>query len=117
MAIDWSRKVASANRMLNKYGSARTLIKRVKSGDPAKPVITDLPVPCVGIEFDATTEDIDGTTVLMGDKLAYVAPSLTTEAVKGDSFIDKLGVRYRIEKVEKLAPDGVVLLWTYLLRK
>lgn len=117
MAIDWSRKVQSATRMLAKYGSARTLVKKKQTGDPARPTLADDPYPCIGIEFDIETAQVDGKNVLVGDKLAYVSPALTVEAVKGDSYLDKDGTKWEIQKVEKLAPDGTVLLWTYLLRK
>lgn len=115
--MDYSRKVASANRMIAKYGSARTLVKVVQSGDPARPTIDRPQFACIGVDFDVTNEDIDGKTVLAGDRLAYVAPSLTTEAFTGDTYLDKDGVPYKITKVEKLAPDGTVLLWTFWLRK
>lgn len=115
--IDYQRFANSAIKLINKAGSSRQLVKRVQSGDPSRPTITEVQFPCVGVEFDVTTEQVDGKTVLFGDRLAYVAPSLEEEANTGDFYIDKGGVRFYIFKVEKICPDGKVLLWTYWLRK
>lgn len=115
--FDYARAAAAAARLINKAGGSRQLIKKVQSGDPAKPTITDTPFACMGVEFDMTTEEIDGTTVLLGDKKAYVSPELTEEAVVGNRYVGGDGVSYQIKRVEKLAPNGVVLLWTFLIRK
>lgn len=117
--VDYAKKAATANRMIAKYGSGRTLQRKITDRtNPARPVVTTENVPCIGIEFDATTDQVNGETVLVGDKLAYVAPSLLVAAIANrDFYIDKEGVSYTITKVEKLAPDGVVVLWTFWLRK
>lgn len=115
--IDYSRAAQSAVRLLKKAGSERTLLRKIKSGDPARPTIVEQPYTCIGIELDATTEQIDGKTVLLGDKVAYVAPSLIETAQVGDCLLCKNGVKYTIYKVEELNPDGVLLLWTFWMRK
>lgn len=115
--VNYDRFIASANRMIGKAGSARTLVRRTTSGDPAKPQIVEVQHSCIGVEFDIETKFVDGKTILLGDKMAYVAPSLTVAALAGDKYIDKEGVSYRIYKVDKIAPDGKVVLWTYWMRK
>jgi hypothetical protein len=114
--FDYQRAADAANRLLNKAGGPRQVIKKVQSGDPAKPTITDVPFDCIGVEFDVETKEIDGTTVLIGDKKAFVSPALAEEAKVGDRYVGG-GVSYQIKKVDKLAPNGIVLLWTYLIRK
>ncbi|QWY83349.1 putative structural protein [Rhizobium phage RHph_X3_2] len=114
--FNYARAADAANRLINKAGGARQLVKKVQSGDPAKPTITDTPFACVGVEFDVETKEIDGKTVLLGDKKAFVSPALAEEAKPGDRYVVG-GATYQIVRVEKLAPNGVVLLWTFLIRK
>lgn len=115
--FNYARAADAANRLITKAGGPRQLIKKVQSGDPAKPTITDVPFACIGVEFDVETVEIDGSTVLIGDKKAFVSPSLAEEAVVGNRYVGGDGVSYQIKKVDKLAPNGIVLLWTYLIRK
>jgi hypothetical protein len=115
--FNYARAADAAARLIAKAGGARTLVKKVQSGDPAKPTITDTPFACTGVEFDVETKEIDGTTVLLGDKKAFVSPTLTEEALPGNRYVGGDGVSYQIKRVEKLAPNGIVLLWTFLIRK
>ena len=115
MSDVYARQRASAQRLIGKFGQDMVLtLKAAGSGYDASTstVVSGAPtvVTVRGVAFDCTEREIDGTTILQGDKnvtLPAVA-GLPTPNV-GDSIAIQ-GVAFRIEFSSPLSPSGAPIL-------
>lgn len=114
--FDYSRSVATATRMLQRYGSAAT-IKRETAGayNPATgaATVTVAELATTAVVFDYPQKYIDGTLILQGDKQAYIAPG---EVLKQGDKLAWLATDYRIVSFKEINPAGTVVLYEAQLR-
>lgn len=114
MANQFTSQRAASSRLLAKFGQPMVL-KGAGSADydPATGSALAAAVSGstrMGAAFDCTEREIDGTTILMGDKNVTLAYMLgTAEPVVGD-VLSFGGKDHRIMFVDALAPSGVAIL-------
>lgn len=116
--FDYTRSVATADRLIAKFGQAGTLRRSTSTG-PAYNPTAGVPAdhPCTFVVDAFKNNEVDGSRVLASDKkilLAKDGPAIEPSAS------DKLligGVVHTIVNVEPLAPGGVVVMWTLQCRR
>lgn len=118
--FDYSRSLASATRMIARYGKAGFIRRPGAVTGPAyDPTIgepTDHPARFVVTDY--ATKDIDGTRVLATDKKVMVSVgSLTIAPTTSDRLVDAGGIVYNIEAVNPVEPGDTVLLYWIQARK
>ena len=119
MAFDYSRPLATANRLIERYGQ----LGAVRStGEPTGPEYDptpgadiDYPARFVIVAFDA--KEIDGTRVLSSDVKVLMAPGdLLNPPTTNDRLIAADG-EYAIVNVTTLAPADIAVLYTLQCRR
>lgn len=117
-AFDYSRPLATANRLLSRFGQAAVLIRYAPGGgpqhNPGPPTPTNHACTIVVDTYRAF--EIDGTMILAGDKKVLL--SVEGLAIT-PTTADKLqigGVAHTIINVETLSPGGTTLLYTLQVR-
>lgn len=120
-AFDYSRPLATANRLIERYGQLgairRTGAATGPEFDPTPGAEVDHPARFVLVGFEA--DEIDGTRVLMTDKKALMAPgSLTIEPTSNDHLVESDGSVWNIiPPVQTLRPAETTLLYTLQVRR
>lgn len=119
-AFDYSRPLASANRMIERYGQLGSISRPdvPEEGDfdpdPGEPTLE--PARFVITSFDA--KEIDGTRVLATDKKALVAPgSLTQDPDNTCLLVEADATSWNIVAVDTLRPAETTLLYTLQVRR
>lgn len=116
--MNWNEMVLVADEIIAEFGQLVT-IKQVAQGeyDPATSLITNTTTNIVskGVIFDYGEKDINGTTILKGDKKLYVTANGVTNITTNDTVI--VGTQeYHITDVMQTSPAGVNLLWELKVR-
>jgi hypothetical protein len=116
--MNWSELVITADELIKEFGQPMT-IKRVTQGeyDPATSLVTNVTtnIGTTGVIFDFGESDINGTTILKGDKKVYVTANGVTSIMTNDSIM--IGTQeYHITDVTQTSPAGVNLLWELKVR-
>jgi hypothetical protein len=119
-AFDYSRPLATANQLIERYGqlgAVETPGERMGPAyDPGEPVPTSTPARFVIVGFEA--KEIDGSRVLATDKKALVAPGvLTADPTPADRLVEANGVSWSIVGVDTLRPAETTLLFTLQVRR
>jgi predicted peptidase len=116
----YTRSIASALRMLRKYGQFMTLTQRTTGAyNPATATasVTESGQTVTGAVFDYPTKQIDGTLILRGDKQVIVAASgLTVTPAPGMKLTDVNGDVFEVIAAEALAPAGEAVIHTLQVR-
>lgn len=109
--FNYARSVATANRLIDKFGQTGAIRRTETSGDPWNPGTSDTDYPCILVALDYDQKDIDGTLIKSTDKKVYVAtkgltiqPTTTDKAIIG-------GVVSSILQAKPLNPAGIVVYW------
>lgn len=119
-AFDYARPLATANRLITRYGQLGAIRRTPQTGTSYNPTAgtpVDHPARFVITEFDR--DEIDGSRVLMTDKKALVAPgSLTIDPTPSDHLVEADGTVWNIvPPVQTLRPKDTTLLHTLQVRK
>jgi hypothetical protein len=119
-AFDYSRPLAAANRMIERYGQLGAIlfpdVPEEGDFDPEPGEPDSQPARFVIVGFDA--KEIDGTRVLATDKKALVAPgSLTLAPDNTGQLVEADGTPWNIVAVDTLRPAETTLLWTLQIRR
>lgn len=120
-AFDYRRPLATANRLIERYGQLgairRTGAPTGPDYDPTPGASVDHPARFVMIDF--TASEIDGTRILSTDKKALVSPgSLTIEPTTSDHLVEADGTVWNIiPPVQTLRPAETTLLFTLQCRR
>lgn len=115
----YDRQVATAKKLIKKYGSIEIFRQIRDVADPEKPweddgkVTTDTPVYMVFINDSTSLAEVfaaylAGTTIADGSTVVYIA-DFGLQPTNKDVLI-KDGVEYRIESVETLKPATQTIL-------
>ena len=119
-AFDYSRPLATANRLIERYGQLGAVQTPGQplgpSYDPGEPVPVTTPARFVIVGFEA--KEIDCTRILATDKNALVAPGvLTADPTPHDRLVEANGVSWSIVTVDTLRPAETSLLHTLQIRR
>lgn len=116
--FDYSRPAATVKRLLDRYGQSGELLRTRPGGydpvtGPTEPV--ELQSPCTIALLELDNRQIDGESILIGDRRALIAPDVNFEPMAGDSLT--VGVEVlRVVKNRPVAPAGVVVLHDCIVR-
>lgn len=119
--FDYSRPLATANRLIERYGQLgairRTPEPDENDYDPTPGAAVDHPARLVMVEFGAN--EIDGSRIRATDKKALVSPgSLTIEPTTSDHLVEADGSVWNIiPPVQTLRPAEMTLLYTLQVRQ
>lgn len=120
-AYDYSRPLAAANRMIERYGQLGAVERpgTVTGGTPGNPTTGDpTPEPARFVITSFDSRDIDGTRIKAKDKKALVAPgALTADPTTDDRLLEADGTAWEIVDVETLRPAETALLYTVQIRR
>jgi hypothetical protein len=119
-AFDYARPLATANRLIARFGQTGAVRRDGEDTGPAYDPTPGEPVdhPAQFAIVDFSAREIDGTRVLMGDKKALLAPgSLTIVPGLSDRLVEAGGAVWDIVGVETLRPAETTLLYTLVIRQ
>lgn len=116
MAFDYGRPVATAIRLIDRFGSDYTLRKPgVMTGPPEDPVPGDpTPYTVRAVSDKKQRRDANGTLIAVWDETLLVAPGEVAPEKKDSVLIE--GRWHPIEDVHIVAPGGVPVLYTIVLK-
>ena len=116
--MDYSALVLEVDEIIAEFGQPIT-IKTTTIGeyDPITGVVnnTTTNVIAKGVLFDYGEKDINGTTILKGDKKLYITANGVSSITTNDSI--SIGTTdYHITSVTQTNPAGTNLLWEVSVR-
>lgn len=116
--MNWNELVLVADDIVSEFGQP-IIIKQTVQGayNPDTGLITNtvVPISSIGVLFDYGEKDINGSTILKGDKKLLVKPTGLTSVTVNDSVIVN-GEEYHIISVTQTNPAGTNLLWEFSIR-
>lgn len=119
--FDYSRPLATANRMIERYGQLGAIRRAgAPSGDPFDPTPgADVDHAARFVMIDFSAHEVDGTRIFATDKKALVSPgSLTIEPATTDHLVEADGTVWNIvPPVQTLRPAETTLLYTLQCRR
>jgi hypothetical protein len=121
--FDYSRSVATANKLLTRFGrniTHKAIGESVYDPETSSSTPAEVNTTVKACDFDF--KDKSGgqiyqsdSLVQIGDRYALVAPSVTDISTADKLIID--GVTWNIINVKRLSPAGVNILFTVHIRK
>ena len=117
--MDYQSLRATAQRLIDENGQDVTLTRSTGgvfdhgAGEYTTPQ-TVTQVATRGVVLDYPTGLIDGTRVLTGDRRALLIPSVEIMDTDALTFAD--GTKYRIVRLERVAPAGTTLYYEAQVR-
>ncbi|MDH7787655.1 hypothetical protein QBD01_003682 [Ochrobactrum sp. 19YEA23] len=111
--FNYARSVATANRLIDKFGQTGAIRRTETSGDPWNPGTSDTDYPCtlavLEISLQDVGKDIGGTLIKASDKRILVAvgglpitPTTTDKVITADGI-------FTITKASTLSPAGIAV--------
>jgi hypothetical protein len=109
--FDYSGLVATARRLIEKFGRTATLRRKAKSGTAWDPTISTTDYTIKIVVIDDKMAEARGTLVTIPGKTVYVSTEglSVVPAVADQLVID--GTTYAIQRVLALNPGGTTLLY------
>lgn len=125
--FDYTKSAATAERLLQKFGQAVTLVRPSTSPptyDPATGISTPVAPASYagrGAVFDYKQTDVNATLVQAGDQRLYLSPfqadgSAMPEPVTSDDVVLANGKTYSVVRGGEVNPAGTVVLYDLQLR-
>lgn len=116
--MNWNELVLVADDIVTEFGQP-IVITSVSQGvydtDTGTISTTTTTTNTIGVMFDYGEKDINGTSILRGDKKLLVKPSGVTTITVND-LVTVAGNDYHIISVKQTNPAGTNLLWELLIR-
>lgn len=116
MTFDYSRAVATASRLINRFGQTATLTQETRSGSAHDPSITETDHTVKVAVMNYSTMEVNGTSVEATDRKVY----LSTEGLSvTPSIDDKMtigGQEHQVIAVSPLSPAGTVVFYELQVR-
>lgn len=107
--FNYARAVATANRLIDKFGQTGAIRRTETSGDPWNPGTSDTDYTCTLVALDYDQKDVDGTLIKSTDKKVYAATKgMTIQPTTTDKVIIG-GVVSTIIEAKPLNPAGTVV--------
>lgn len=108
MSFNYARSAATADRLVAKFGTTMTLTRATDSGTLTEPVFADTGYTITAVKLDA--EDMhDG--VRRHVARFVIAPTADIEPREDDTITDPDGLKFKLYRVNKLAPAGTKVLF------
>lgn len=125
---DYTRAIASALRMITKYGQSVTLVKFADTTpDSSQPWRTGAPTESTQTVFGVFqnydlvsrggSRHIQGELILAGDKKFLIAASGLTNPPTPKGEIRVSSIIWKIVSVEELAPSGTPIMYSLQVRQ
>lgn len=116
-SFDYARPLASADRLIARFGQTGAIRRQAKTGTSYDPTITTADHACTFAVLDYSNREVDGSRVLATDKKVMLkAGGLAITPTTDDKLV--IGwVAHSILRVETLSPGGTVLCWTLQCRR
>ncbi|CAN7169467.1 hypothetical protein LJR202_000282 [Brevundimonas sp. LjRoot202] len=118
--FDYSRPLATANRLIEKFGQLGAIRREGAPTGPAYDPTPGAPVdhPARFAVMSYGSNEIDGSRILTTDKKVLLAPgSLAVEPTTSDLLVEADGSTLTIIDVDPLKPAETTLLWTVQARR
>lgn len=112
-AFDYSRPLATANRLIQRYGQTASLQRPNVSGAAYNPTIgAPTAHPCTFVELKRELCEVEGERVKKTKITGLLAVgSLTVEPKLSDTLVLDSTVEHAITDVQPLRPGGTVVLY------
>ncbi|MFC4729096.1 hypothetical protein [Coralloluteibacterium thermophilus] len=111
----YNRLRETAQRLIDTYGKAGSIVREERSGPPHAPVVTPVAHSCRLVDTGYSLTNRDASVVQVGDKVGVLSPDVPVEPGLHDRLrID--GTDYRLVDLQPLDPGGVTLLFEYVAR-
>lgn len=110
----YTRGVATATRLITKYGRSMTLRTIARSGTSFDPTSTPTDTTIIGAVIEFKTHQINGSLVKQGDKRILFGSAVPV--AKDDKIIDGSD-EYSIVDFKTIAPGPVVVMYKAQVRK
>jgi len=111
MTFNYDRSVATAKRLIAKFGQSATLTQTANSGTSYNPtrVETDHTVKVAVLGYGSY--QVDGSLVKQNDKMVYLSlDGLTVTPDEADSLTIG-GVKHQLISIKTLSPGGTVVFY------
>ena len=123
MSFDYNRPAATALRLIAKYGRTiqhQSITEGTYNPETGTDTGTTTSTNVQGADFDfklqsAGQSNITDSLIQAGDRYVLIGAEVAAIDTSDKLVID--GVTWNIVNVKKLAPAGVVVLWTVHVRK
>ena len=115
-AFDYSRSVATAKRLIARFGKDATLVGTTETGDPWRPVLTDVDATVKVAVMAYKKSEIDGTLVLSEDRKVYISTEGVSSAPAPGMKLEIDSTRYGIVQVMPMHPGPVIVYWEAQVR-
>lgn len=112
-AFDYSKPLATANRLILRYGQTASLQRPNVSGSAYNPTIgAPTAHPCTFVELKREVFEVEGERVKQTKITGMLAVgALTVTPTTSDSLVLDGSMSYAIADVQPLRPGGTVLLY------
>lgn len=104
MSFDYDLMAEVALELITEFGQAGTLRKLTTGQPPVDAAIT------IAV-LDYRLMDIDGTRVMVGDRLIYVAPQDVDAIKPGNVILDAAMKPYQVQSAKPINPAGITVYY------
>lgn len=112
----YTRLLATATRLIAKYGKDAAVVRSTASGPPHDPVITESAHACKLADIGYSLTNRNETLILVGDKVGILSADIDITPALADKLrID--GEDYPLVDLQPLNPGGVTLIYEYVARR
>lgn len=120
MAFDYTRSQATADRLINNFGQAATLVKTTASTtkpyDPSSGIETKTSTAITVAVLDYFNSEIDGTLIRRDDKKIYMSALGLTVVPEVKDNIVVGGVVHSVVNINHINPGGVIVAYVLQAR-
>ncbi len=121
-SFDYAKSVATADRLIRKFGQTGAIRRTVMGGDPWDPEPVETDYPCILVVVEYTLRERESSLIEMNDKRVLISveglnlPALPDEP-KSENVVtvaDKVvvdGAAHEIKRVDPLKPGPVVVMF------
>ena len=117
--FDYAGLTATAQRLLDRYGSDASLIPYAEPYTTEWGMVPDSgdPVAIVALISNYSQSERANTAIETGDMRAFISTAGLSVAPKASDQIILAGVTWKVVEVEQIAPSGVAILYKARVRK
>ncbi|MBM2293751.1 hypothetical protein JQX09_17620 [Sulfitobacter pseudonitzschiae] len=113
-AFDYSGSVATAKRLIARFGKTVTLIKRTKTGPARSPVYVPVETSLTAVDLNKAVRDKAGTLTGTTERKLLIEGGASAVPAK-DDVVTIDGADHVIDVVKTLNPGDTVVLYTVWL--
>ncbi|MEO1189068.1 MAG: hypothetical protein AAFW60_08340 [Pseudomonadota bacterium] len=113
-SFDYSGSLATAKRLIDRFGKTVTLIKKSKHGETHRPVYETSQTDLRSVDLEKETRDKDGTMTGETRRKLLIEGGASAVPAKSDKVKIK-GVEHEVDFVKELNPGDTTVLYTVYL--